>query len=106
MKPGTELGATWALKYRTTLGSSWIEMQVQAHAVEEAEVKVGTATFRALRVEFDGYTDRGPSTAQQVAARYKATAWYAPALRRMVKFEARTRGGTGGSSMLSTRCWS
>lgn len=95
VKPGIAVGARWPLKYRTTVGSSWIDMQLQAHAVEETVVQVDGASIRALRIEYDGYNDRGPSTAQQVAARYKATAWYSPSLRRVVRFEARTRGGTG-----------
>ena len=31
---------------------------------------------------------------------YRATAWYAPELGRVVRFEVRTRGGLGGGSFI------
>jgi len=90
VKPGTEVGATWKARYRNTLTTPAIGMELQARAVAEEDMEIAGRALRALRVEFKGYTTRGFDN--PCGGPYRAVAWYAPELRRLVRFEARTQG--------------
>lgn len=82
-----EPGATWRLDYqhRNSLGTGYT--QLRARAVETTTMRVGTREFEVIRVRFDGHTNRSTSN----FASYGASAWYAPTLGRVVRFEALAR---------------
>lgn len=90
----TAEGASWRRKYETTLGGDRIAMDLEARAAGESTMRFKERELRILRVDFRGYTVRGTSGNRE--GPYRATAWYAPELGRVVRFEVRTRGGLGG----------
>jgi len=85
-----EPGQTWQLQYETRMQNQRIGMNVTARATDESTIRIGEREFRIMRVEFTGFTERN-----RVSAVYTANAWYAPELGRVVRFDAKTRGGTG-----------
>ncbi|EJL83553.1 hypothetical protein PMI15_02566 [Polaromonas sp. CF318] len=85
-----EPGQTWQLQYETRMQNQRIGMNVTARATDESTMRIGEREFRIMRVEFTGFTERN-----RVSAVYTANAWYAPELGRVVRFDAKTRGGTG-----------
>ncbi|SFU79962.1 Trypsin-like peptidase domain-containing protein [Polaromonas sp. YR568] len=88
-----EPGQTWQLQYDTGPQTYRIRMNITARATDESTMRIGDREFRIMRVEFNGYTERGiPITTGAV---YTANAWYAPELGRVVRFDAKTRGGSG-----------
>jgi S1-C subfamily serine protease len=96
----TQPGAYWTTKYRTGSAGSPVNMDLEARAVGEDVLKVKGRDLRVLRVEFEGYTQRGSSPGVSPGGRYAATAWYAPTLQRIVRFEAKSRGGVTTSAFL------
>ena len=91
-----EHGQTWRLRYETRMQNQQIGMNITARATDESTMRIGESEFRILRVEFTGFTTRG--TFLKTNAVYTANAWYAPELGRVVRFDAKTRGGSGTSS--------
>ena len=83
----TELDTT---KYRNTLTRPPIVMDVEAQAVREETLQLAGQRFRALRVEYRGFTMRGFDS--PCGGPYKATAWYATDLGRLVRFDVRSTG--------------
>ncbi len=96
----TKPGAFWTTKYRSGNVGSVVAMDLQARAVGEDVLKVKGEDLRVLRVEFKGYTQRFTSAATSPGGRYVATAWYSPALQRVVRFEAKSRGGVSTGAFL------
>ncbi|MBX3609521.1 MAG: trypsin-like peptidase domain-containing protein [Hydrogenophaga sp.] len=80
-----ELGAAWRLDYKSRLSYGSAHMELRARATETSSMRIGTRDFDVVVVRFEGYTTR--STAG--FSSYKASAWYAPALGRVVRFEAK-----------------
>jgi hypothetical protein len=74
-----------------------IKMNVTARATDESTMRIGERELRIMRVEFKGSTERGSN---RTYAPYIANAWYAPELGRIVRFDAKTRGGIGIHSFL------
>ncbi|SDN85228.1 S1C family serine protease [Polaromonas sp. JS666] len=93
-----ERGQTWQLQYETKMQNQRIGMSVTARAADESTMRIGEREFRIMRVEFTGFTERG--TFLKTNAVYAANAWYAPELGRIVRFDAKTRGGSGTSFFL------
>lgn len=89
-------GASWKTKYQGGVAGSFVGMEITARTFGESQMRFKDRDLRVLRVEFTGYTQRGLGAYQNPPGRYTATAWYAPELGRIVRFEARTRGGIGG----------
>jgi hypothetical protein len=87
-----ERGQTWQLRYETRIQDRQNGMNVTARATDESTMRIGDREFRIMRVEFTGFTERGSNRTYAV---YAANAWYAPELGRVVRFDAKTRGGTG-----------
>lgn len=87
-----EPGQTWQLRYENLRQNQRIGINVTARAKDESTMRIGEREFRIMRVEFTGSTERGSN---RTYARYTANAWYAPELGRVVRFDAKTRGGTG-----------
>jgi serine protease Do len=92
-----EPGQTWTLDYERRVDARNILMKLTAVASEDAPVTIGTRTLPTVRVQFRGFTHRGNSGFYN-AAPYQATAWYAPDLGRIVRFEVRARGSSPNAS--------
>ncbi|WP_288255041.1 serine protease [uncultured Hydrogenophaga sp.] len=82
-----EPGATWRLDYETRISSGTARTQFRARAVETTTMRVANRELEVIRVRFDGHTMRSTSN----YGSYAASAWYAPALGRVVRFEALAR---------------
>jgi serine protease Do len=82
-----EPGATWKLDYESRLSFGSARTQLRARAGEATSMRVGSREFDVVRVRFEGYTHRSTSN----NSGYEASAWYAPALGRIVLFEALAR---------------
>lgn len=89
-----ERGQTWQLQYETGIQNQRIGMNVTARATDESTMRIGDREFRIMRVEFTGFTERGSFARTWTHAVYTANAWYAPELGRVVRFDAKTRGGS------------
>ena len=92
-RPGSQVGASWKLAYLTQVGSP-MKMDLEARVAGEEKLSLGGQEFSTLRIEFEGYTDRNLALRGMGMGRYHATAWYAPELARLVRFEVKSRGGT------------
>jgi serine protease Do len=93
-------GDSWDMSYKPE--GNWIQgMKLRARVVGEAVVRVKERELVTWKVEFAGYTERGSSPyPNNPGGRYAATAWFAPDLGRIVRFEVRTRGGLGGGAFI------
>lgn len=94
-----QAGAAWSTDYRARQSGSAIDMKLSARTLGEATMRVNDRELRTVQVEFTGYTMRG-NIAVNPTGRYKAMLWYAPELGRVVRFEARGRGGVGGGAFV------
>lgn len=72
-------------------------MELKAGSETEEVLNLAGRALRTVRVQFNGFTQRGFSN---IRGSYRATVWYAPELQRVVRFEARTRGGVGGTAFV------
>lgn len=75
-------------------------MELKAEVQGEQTLSFKGQALRTVRVRFTGYTARGGGVTNNPPGSYVATAWYAPELERVVRFEARTRGGLGLTSFI------
>lgn len=82
-----EPGTTWQLNYETQMNFGVAYTQLRARAGETSSMRVGSREFEVIPVQFEGQTHRSTTN----YSRYVASAWYAPALGRVVRFEARAR---------------
>ncbi|MCW5654008.1 serine protease [Hydrogenophaga sp.] len=92
-----ERGATWQLRYEQT-GQEMrlIRMDLTARVLDESTLRIGNRDVSVVRVNFTGHTYRGFSYLMS-SGKYEANAWYAPELGRVVRFDARSRGGNGST---------
>jgi hypothetical protein len=95
-----ERGATWQLNYKIPSTDKHVTMALTAQALEESSMRVGDRELAIVRVTFKGYTQRDLSALGYSSGSYEANAWYAPEIGRVVRFDARTRGGFGLSAFL------
>ena len=93
-----ERGATWQLNYKIPSIDRHVTMALTARAVEESTLRVGDRELAIVRVSFKGYTQRDLTALGYSSGTYEANAWYAPEIGRVVRFDARTRGGFGISA--------
>jgi serine protease Do len=89
-------GAVWKSKYQRGEPGNFVGMDLEARTLGESTMRFKERDLRVVRVEFTGYAERGHAAHVNPPGRYTATAWYAPELGRIVRFDARTRGGMGG----------
>lgn len=76
-------------------------MDLNAKATENAMLTVNGKELSVVHIEYCGYMQRTASMAVSVGQQggaYRAAVWYSPKLGRVVRFEARTRGGSGGGA--------
>ncbi len=83
-------GLRWKLSYRQPV--TGLQTDLTGEAGGESTLTVPAGTFRVLRLSFKGYVSRpfygftGGGAASSVP--YSAVAWYAPELKRVVRFDA------------------
>ncbi|WP_420994736.1 S1 family peptidase [Cupriavidus sp. 30B13] len=86
LKPGQR----WKYSYKQP--GSDLSTELSGEATGESTITVPAGSFRVLRINYKGYVMRpfyGFSTAgAQSSVLYTAVAWYAPELRRVVRFDA------------------
>jgi serine protease Do len=90
------MDSAWRLNYEVTRGNTSLRMDLRARVLDVVGLRVGERDVEAIRVEFKGFTSR-PAMNGFVHGAYKAQAWYAPKMERIVRFEARSQGGNGGA---------
>ncbi|WP_439520854.1 S1C family serine protease [Hydrogenophaga sp.] len=93
-----ERGATWQLDYKIPSTDKHVTMKLTAQAAEESTLRLGDRELAIVRVTFRGHTQRDLSALGYSSGTYEANAWYAPEIGRVVRFDARTRGGFGLSA--------
>lgn len=98
-RAGSQVGARWTLAYLTQVGTP-MKMELEASVAGEETLSLAGRQMKTLRLEFEGYTDRTPATQGTARGRYRATAWYAPELGRLVRFEVNSRGGMMASQFI------
>ena len=92
-------GAVWSTKYQTQTDGRLVAMRLRARTLEESTLRLKDRELRIVRVQFDGHTIRG-AAAVTAPGSYTANAWYAPELGRVVRFDARGRGGSGAAAFV------
>ncbi len=93
--------AAWRTRYGSVFGGSRINMDLNATVMEDTVVNVGGKEIKAVRIEYRGFTQRFANTGAVGGNQYgpyKADVWYSSELARVVRFEAQTRGGAGGTA--------
>ncbi|NML42779.1 trypsin-like peptidase domain-containing protein [Ramlibacter sp. G-1-2-2] len=87
--------AGWSSKYDALGDSRRFGMELKARAMGDSTMRLNGRELRIVRVAFDGFTTRGGGATNNPPGRYQAVAWFAPELGRVVRFEAKSRGGLG-----------
>ncbi len=84
-------GASWRLDYELKPPGRLVRMDLRARAGETTTLRVGSRELEIVRVDFSGYTHRNTGGHMTVSGPYEATAWYAPVLGRIVRFDVVVR---------------
>lgn len=90
-------GAGWQAKFERGTGGNFVGLDVRARVLAASTMRLKERTLDVVQVEFTGFTTRSNSHANAPGS-YRASAWYAPELGRIVRFEVQTRGGGGGTA--------
>ena len=86
----------WPVKFTTTAAGPRTSYDLMATSSPEFNMRTPAGPFRAVRIDLEGWVERGNATAR---ARYKATVWMASELQRPIRFEAKARtAGNIGSA--------
>jgi hypothetical protein len=88
-------GAGWHAKFERGTAGAFVALDVRARVLGESTMRMKERTLAVVQVEFTGFTSRSNAHANPPGS-YRASAWYAPELGRIVRFEVQTRGGSGG----------
>jgi hypothetical protein len=99
-RPGATVGSEWKLDYVTVPPLPRLSMALRARVAAEDILPLAGQQLRTLRLELTGYTDRAVSLPANASGRYRAVAWFAPDLQRIVRFEVSSRGGIMSSSFV------
>ncbi|MEJ8855044.1 hypothetical protein WKW79_10725 [Variovorax robiniae] len=94
-------GSGWSADYRVERSGLLIKMDLQASVVERSRMTVAGRELQVVQVDYRGFTQRIPSGGNIGAAqpgRFRASVWWSPELARVVRFEARSQGGSGGNA--------
>jgi serine protease Do len=84
-----EPGSTWRLDYTVRRNDLVVRMELRARTMESTRLTVDSREIDAVRVNYSGFTHRITAGHMNTSAPYEASAWYAPSLRRVVRFEVR-----------------
>ncbi|SFM98741.1 hypothetical protein [Variovorax sp. OV329] len=85
------LGMSWSISYGVPPQG---RMKLTATASETETLVIAGRKLETIRVDYRGGLARAPA----VTGFYHAEAWYSPELGRVVRFGARSRGGSGSAS--------
>ena len=89
---------SWTLQFASTVPGSRLSYDLTANADREQTLRLAAGEFRAIRIELRGWVENSNGMTP-VRARYQASAWFSPELRRVIRFEAQARSaGNSGSS--------
>lgn len=86
-----KVGSRWKYSYRQPGNNA--QTDLDGAAMSETEMAVAGGTYRVIRIAYRGYMQRPARPVGGAATftyEYKAVAWYAPEIGRVVKFEAST----------------
>lgn len=100
-RPDVKPGASWSANYKAQSGAGQVAMDLQATVKEASSLPVNGKQVAVVRIEYRGYTQRSSMSTALVgnqSGAYRADVWYAPELGRVVRFEAKTRGGISGGA--------
>ncbi|SDD02788.1 Trypsin-like peptidase domain-containing protein [Cupriavidus sp. YR651] len=84
-----KIGMRWKAAYRQP--GNGFRTELEGTAASEASLSVDGKDLRTIRINYVGWVSRpfyGAGSNSSTNSRYKASAWYAPELRRVVRFEA------------------
>ncbi|MDF3834233.1 serine protease [Cupriavidus basilensis] len=84
-----KVGAQWKYSYKQA--GSGLNTELTGEATGESTMTLPAGSFRVLRLAYKGYVLRpfyGFSSGAGSSVPYQAVAWYAPELRRVVRFDA------------------
>jgi hypothetical protein len=95
-----KLGAEWTARYRSKANGMVVGMDLKARTFGESTLRLNARNLRIVGVQFSGYTERGAGVTNNPPGAYSARLWYSPELGRVVRFEARSRGGLGMTSFV------
>ncbi|TFZ06143.1 serine protease [Ramlibacter henchirensis] len=90
----------WSGTYMAVGDGRPFGMELRSAWQGEEMVQVAGRALRAMKVQFKGFTTRGGGARTNPPGSYSAVAWYSPELGRVVRFEARTRGGLGHTAFV------
>lgn len=87
-----KVGDRWKVAYSRVKGAN--DTRLEGVAEKEETIRVPAGTYRTIHIVYRGYINRviNLSGMGDISVPYKATVWYAPELRRVVRF---TEGGRG-----------
>jgi len=89
---------SWRLSFVSTVPGSRMRYDLVANADREQMLRVAAGEFRAIRIDLRGWV-HNQTTSGPMSARYTGTAWFAPALRRVIRFQAKARSaGNAGNA--------
>lgn len=93
---GQVMSGVRSLKFARTWRNQPATYDLTAVASGEQAVRVGTVEYQAVRIQLQGWHTRiQPNVSAAVA--YRATVWYAPALKRVVRFNVEFRTSAFGA---------
>ena len=93
--------AAWRTRYDSTRSGTRINMDLSASVMEDTTLTIGGQQYKVVRIEYRGYTQRfanAGSVGGNQYGRYRAEVWFSRELGRVIRFEAKTRGGAGGAA--------
>ena len=94
VRRGAAAGESWSFSYSSTDGGNVSAYELTGRVAGTETVKVPAGEFATTVYRYDGYLSRSPAGTAPARARYAATVWYADDLRRVVRFEVRSRSAT------------
>jgi S1-C subfamily serine protease len=87
-----EPGAAWNARYEVRRNDLLVRMELRAQVADSSTLRVGARELEVVRVNFSGFTHRITGGHMVNSSPYEASVWYAPAIGRVVRFEALARG--------------
>jgi hypothetical protein len=89
-----QMGETWRKTYESRFNDRIVRMELRAQVTDKSTMRIRERELEVIRVNFTGHTLRifGGQMPTNSGSPYTASAWYAPALGRVVRFEASAPG--------------
>jgi serine protease Do len=100
IKPGAKIGSGWSERFAASPLQQQVGMDLEARVTGEAVLSLAGQQIHTLQVQFTGFTDRAITLPANASGRYRAVLWYAPELRRVIRFEVYSKGGSMSSAFV------